>query len=133
MFSIRKCGRIFLKKGGQLMAIIVTAKGLRYTMTLFDEYLKVLENADFKEKTINIIKKINFFNKSNDLLIDKIYQIKQIKNILYDNPTNDTSILELELLDGTNTKYEMTPADVKNSNALKTQVKQIADYIKERI
>jgi hypothetical protein len=115
------------------MAIINTAKGLRYTMFLSDDNLRIVENADIKDKALNIVNRINIFKKEKHLLIDVVYDFKQIKKVLYSNPTNDTSILELELADGTNSKYEITPTDVKKSNALKTQVKQIADYIKEKI
>ena len=111
------------------MAIIVTAKGLRYTISLLDNEVKIKENADIKDKTINTLKKINIFKKEKGLLLDVVYELNQIKKVVYSNPTQDTSVLTLELVDGSTIEFEMTPVDVKNSNALKTQVKQIADYI----
>ena len=111
------------------MAIINTAKGLRYNLTLFDNELKIKENADIKDTTLNALRKINIFKKDKELLLDVSYELKQIKKVVYSNPTQDTSVIKLELLDGSTFEFEMTPADVKSSNALKTQVKQIADYI----
>ncbi len=111
------------------MAIINSAKGLRYTLTLFDNELKVKQNADTKTSTFNKIKKLNVFKKDKELLLDVTYKIQQIKKVTYSNPSQDTSIIQLELLDSSVVEFEMTPSDVKNSNALKTQVKQIADYI----
>lgn len=111
------------------MAIINSAKGLRYTLTLSDNELKVKQNADIKTSAINLIKKANVFKKDKELLLDVTYELRQIKKATYSNLTQDTSIIKLELLDGSVVEFEMTPSDVKNSNALKTQVKQIADYI----
>lgn len=111
------------------MAIVTIAKGLRYTLTLHDTELKVKQNADLKDAAVNLIKKVNIFKKDKELLLDVTYQLDQIKKVSYTNPTQDSSVLKLELLDGNVVEYEMTPDEIKNSNALKTQVKQIADYI----
>lgn len=111
------------------MAIINTAKGLRYTLMLLDSELKIKENSDIKDAALNAFKKINIFKKEKELLLDVSYELKQIKKVAYSNPTQDTSVIKLELIDGSTFEFEMTPSDVKSSNALKTQVKQIADYI----
>lgn len=96
---------------------------------MFDAELNIKQNADFKDIAINLVKKINIFKKENELLLDVIYPLSKIKKVSYINPTLDSSVLKLELFDDDLVEFEMTPKDVKNSNALKTQVKQIADYI----
>ena len=77
-------------------------------------------------------RKSTFLRKKKELLLDVSYELKQIKKVAYSNPTQDTSVIKLELIDGSTFEFEMTPADVKSSNALKTQVKQIADYIEAK-
>lgn len=114
------------------MVIIVTAKGLRYTMHLFDDEISIKENANFLENAGNLIKKINIFKKEKVLLIDETHKLDNIKEAFFESPTQDTSLLVLELVDGSTKKYEMSPTDKKFSNALKTQVKQIADYIQSK-
>jgi hypothetical protein len=111
------------------MSTITIAKGLRYTLTLLDSELKVKQNADLKDSAVNLLNKMNFLKKDKNLLIDVTYHLKKIKKVTYTNPTQDSSVLKLELFDDTVVEFEMTPVDVKSSNALKTQVKQIADYI----
>lgn len=81
------------------MAIIVVAKGLRYTLTLMDTKLKIKQNAGVKDSVLNLVKKCNFLKKEKYLLLDIVYPIKQIKKVSYSNPTQDTSVLKIELND----------------------------------
>lgn len=114
------------------MAEIVNAKGLRYTITLYDDEVNIKENAKLIDKAGNVLKKINFLKKDKDVLLNRTFKLSEIKNAFYTNPTQDTSVMKLELSDSIVKEFEMTPTDTKNSNALKTQVKQIVDYIQEK-
>lgn len=108
------------------------AKGLRFTMTLYDEEINIEENAGLVGKVKNKFAKLNILKKDKEVLFNKTYKLSEIKNAVYSNPTQDTSVLKLEFLDNSFREFEMTPTDIKNSNALKTQVKQIADYINSK-
>lgn len=111
------------------MSIIVTAKGLRYTITLLDNEVKIVENADIKSQIRNAM----ILNKEKKVLLNVTYKLKDIKAVKFANLTQDTSLLTIELINGNNKDLEMTPKDLKDSNALKTHVKQIADYMQENL
>lgn len=108
------------------------AKGLRFTITLYDDEINIEENASLAGKAKNAFVKLNILKKDKDILFNKTYKLSEIKNVVYSNPTQDTSVLKLEFLDNSFREFEMTPTDIKNSNALKTQVKQISEYIEEK-
>ena len=114
------------------MPIIVEAKGLRYTITLLDDEIRIKENAKFLDNVGNALKRINIFKKEKDILIDVSHKLSEISKSSFEDITQDTSRLVLTLSDGTIKTFEMSPTDVIQSNALKTHVKQIADYIQSK-
>ncbi|HHT37819.1 MAG TPA: hypothetical protein GXZ95_00185 [Mollicutes bacterium] len=107
------------------MAIINVAKGLRYTITLSVENVKIRENS-------NLIGRLKSFKKGERKLINETYKFNEIKKVSYENLTQDTSVLKLVLTNDTECVFEMTPNDTKESEALKTQVMQIAEYIQSQ-
>lgn len=114
------------------MPTIVEAKGLRYTITLLDEEIRIKENAKLWDNIGNAIKKLHIIKKDKDVLIDLTYKICEISNSSFQEITQDSSKLVLTLNDGTIKTFEMSPTDVRHSNALKTHVNQIADYIQSK-
>jgi len=116
------------------MKHIVQAKGLRFTITLFDEEVRIKENADLFKNIGNAFEKINFLKKQKekDLLVEDFFKIENIETANYCSITKDVSKLVLILKDGTIKEYEMSSTDLQYSNALNTYVKQIADYIQSK-
>ncbi len=111
------------------MAVIVEAKGLRYTVILTDDHVQIKENANIKESISNIIKKIK---KDQDLLVNESYKLTEIIRANFEELSQDTSKLTLELNNERIRTFEMSAKDKYLSNALKTHVKQIADYIQSK-
>lgn len=63
------------------MAIINTAKGLRYTLTLLDSELKIKENSDVKERlTINGTTEIEIID-----VHPNHYRVKQLRVYYFDD------------------------------------------------
>ncbi|MGE4342016.1 MAG: hypothetical protein AB7E23_02840 [Bacilli bacterium] len=114
------------------MPIIVEAKGLRYKIVLLDNEIRIKENANLLDNVGNALKKINIFKKDKDILIDVSYKLSEISKSSFEDITQDTSRLILILSDGSVKAFEMSPTDIKQSNALKTHVKQIVDYIQSK-